>query len=101
MSKPEFGNFANLTATGETAAKDVSHLEEVAVCVGGTFVGTCGVEVSFDGSTWVPHPTLTGKTAPFSGAIGFRCKQIRMDCSAYTSGTIQSAYSGSDTDQEG
>lgn len=101
MSKPYFANLQDLDAQENGAAVDVSHLEEIAVLAGGTFVGTVELQVSFDGTTFVPHPTLTGKTAPFSGAVGFRCKQIRMVTTAYTSGTVKCAYSGSDTDLQG
>lgn len=101
MSKPRFGTFTDLASTTTAGEKDVSELEEVAVLVGGTFVGTVDVLVSFDGTTFVPHPTLNGKTAPFSGTIGFRCKMIDIECTAYTSGTIKSGFSGSDEDLQG
>lgn len=101
MGKAAFGNFADLTGTGETAAVDVSHLEEIAVGAFGTWAGTIELQVSFDGTNFTGHPTLTAKTAVFSGAVGFRCKQIRFSCSAFTSGTIETAYSGTDEDREG
>lgn len=101
MSKPAFGAFADLTSATETAAVEVSHLEEIAVMAHGTFTGTVELQVSFDGTNFAPHPTLTGKTAPFSGEVGFRCKAIRMACTAYTTGTISSNYSGSNADLKG
>lgn len=101
MSKPAFLPLADLTGTGQTAAVEIAHLEEAAIVVGGTFVGTFELEVSPDGTMWVPHATITGKTAPFAGEIGYRCKQVRLSCTAHTSGTIESFVAGSDTDLEG
>lgn len=99
----QYGNFSlgSLVATGAATAAEVAHFEDVGVLVSGTFVGTCEIQVSFDGTTFVSHPTLTAKTAPFSGLIGFPCKAVRLNCTAYTSGTISGSGGGRDEDRKG
>lgn len=92
FSKP----LGDLTATGAGSAVDVSHLEEVSFLVGGTFVGTYDVEVSFDGSVWVPHPDHNGETAPKAGDVAIPIKQVRINCTAFTSGTLECHVSGRD-----
>lgn len=99
--KYENFDLGDLTATGAGSAVETAHLEDVGVMVGGTFVGTVDVEVSFDGSTFAPHPTLNGQTAPFAGTIGFPCKQVRLNVTAYTSGTLEGRGAGKDQDRLG
>lgn len=101
MSKPFFAALQDLDAVENGAALDVSHLENVAVVVGGTFVGTWALQVSPDGTLWVEHATITGKTAAFAGEVGYRCMQVRTVCSAHTSGTIEGFVSGDDEDRPG
>lgn len=103
MAKPVFMDLGSLTSVVAGSAFDVSHLEEVAAMIGGTFVGTCSIEASFDaGANWVAVPgVLDGATTPQALAIPFRCQQIRMNCTAFTSGTIEGKASGSDTDVKG
>jgi hypothetical protein len=101
MGKATFGQFADLTSAASTAAVDVSHLETIYICGGGTFVGTWELQFSMDGTNWHVHPTITGKTAAFNGTVGFRAKLVRITCTAYTSGTIKSQYSGDDEDRLG
>lgn len=96
MSRYRALNLGSLTAVSAGDPVDVAELEEIGVLVGGTFVGTVSIEVSFDGATFVPHPDFTGKTAPFSGKIGFPVKQVRANCTAYTSGTLVCAGGGRD-----
>lgn len=98
MSKPYFAALDDLESTTETDPVDVGHLENVAVVVGGTFTGTWSLQVSPDGTLWVPHATIAAKTAAFAGAVGYRVKQVRLSCSAYTDGTIESFVTGDDED---
>lgn len=106
MSKPVFKTLVaaddglDLNGVEVSDAIDISHLESFAVMIGGTFVGTLSIELSFDGgSTWVPHPDMIGKTAP---AVipdgGIRTKLLRANVTAYTSGTPRVMISGSDED---
>lgn len=102
MSKPVFMDLGSLVATGQGTVHDISHLEEVAAMIGGTFVGTASIEVNFDAATWIPVPgVLSGATTPQMLAIPVRARQIRLNCTAYTSGTIEGKASGSDTDVKG
>ena len=102
MGKARFVNLGDLASTTNTTAVDVSELESVAVAVGGTFVGTFSIEVSFDeGVTFIPHASGTGKTAPFVLDLGMRVQQVRVDCTAYTSGTMNCGLSGTDEDRKG
>ncbi len=64
------------------------------VSIWGTFVGTVQLERSFDGATWLPLTAagfgLYAWTAPASEIVsrpesGF---QYRLNCTAWTSGTI-------------
>ena len=79
---------------------DISHLEDYTVMIGGTFVGTLSIELSFDGgTTWVVHPDMSAKTAPVVVPHGgIRTQLLRANCTAYTSGTPKVLVSGTDTD---
>lgn len=99
--KYENFNLGDLTATGAGSAAECAHLEDVAVSVSGTFSATVDVEVSFDGTSFAPHPSLNGQTAPFAGTIGFPCKQVRLNVTAYTSGTLEGRGAGKDQDRLG
>lgn len=103
MGKPAFIDLGSLTTTGAGTAVDVSHLENLAVMIGGTFVGTVDIEASFDaGATFVPVPgNLSGATAPVAAAVPFRAQQVRANVTAFTSGTIEVKASGEDTDVKG
>ena len=102
MGKPAFMDLGSLTGTGAGTAFDVSHLESINCLIGGTFVGTVAIEVSFDaGANFVPLPSpLAAATAPVVSAVGVRCQQIRANCTAFTSGTIEVKASGEDEDQK-
>lgn len=79
---PSAGGGFDAVETGQVM--DVSDAEEVGYLVGGTFVGTILIEVSFDsGTTWVEYASLT---APAIAAITVPVQQVRARCSAYTSG---------------
>jgi len=105
MGKGTFGEFTDLTAVDQSDPVDVSHLETVYVVGFGTFVGTWELQFTMDdlGGTpnWHTHPTITGKTGPFNGELGFRARGVRLACTAFTSGTIEGRYSGNDEDAKG
>jgi hypothetical protein len=99
MGKPNFRTVGTLNAVETTPAIDVSHLEEWSAMASGTFVGTLSIEVSFDGgASFVPHPDMTAKTAPFVAVGGMRVQQIRGNMTAFTSGAAEILVSGTDTD---
>ena len=98
MGKPNFIALADLTGVAVTAAVDISHLEEFHALIGGTFVGTVSVEVEFGDGVWVAHPDMTGKTAPIVVPGAMRARQVRGNCTAFTSGTIEIRISGTDED---
>lgn len=59
----------------------------------GTFVGTYKLEVSNDGTNYVPATdsaaaAVSGKTVPAAYALSGPFAYIRLTCTAYTSGTI-------------
>lgn len=96
MAKVEVGSVAAgswQSSTASSAAVDVSHLNRVRVGLGGTFVGTLFVDVSFDGTTFVPWQSLT---APGVYNELPACKQFKIRTSAYTSGTPAVGYGGVD-----
>lgn len=90
---------ADLTGTGQNAGVDVSDLETASYWVFGTFVGTVQMQVSPDGTNWVDEGSPVSAAARIS--IPQEAKQARLDCTAYTSGTIESAITGIDDDRLG
>ena len=65
------------------------------VQVSGTFVGTYNVEYTLDqqdtplaNQTWLSAPTGNALTAPATVIINFPVFAVRLNCTAYTSGTI-------------
>jgi len=99
-----FGSFTDIDAVEASDPVDVSNLEDAYVAVTGTFVATLDVEFTMDDlagtPSWHVHPTLTGKTVPFNGTIGFPVRAIRLNATAHTSGTAEGSYSGKDPDQD-
>jgi hypothetical protein len=71
------------------------------IAIWGTFTATVVVEVSFDGGTtwipllWDPVPTALSFTAPASLVLvqPEQDVQVRLRCSAYTSGAINARVS--------
>jgi hypothetical protein len=94
MSRKEFIAFTDMDDVEVTTAVEVSHLDDVAVVVGGTFSATWKLQVSPDGTLWVDHATITGKTAAFAGTVGYPVKQVRLSCTAFSSGTIEGFATG-------
>jgi hypothetical protein len=90
------GSFA---ATGQSAAITVKGVDDqrghpINISLWGTFVGTVQVERAFDGgSNWLPLTAL-GSAIAFTGPVsevfeeGEAGVQYRLNCTAYTSGTI-------------
>lgn len=99
MSKFQTRAAADLTATGQNAGVEVSDLETAHYWVVGTFVGTLQVQISPDGTNWVNEGSAL--TAPGYVAIPAAAKQVRGDCTAYTSGTIEGVITGVDEDRLG
>lgn len=83
-----------LAATGAGAAKPFHH--DFNVSLWGTFAGTVQVERSFDGgTTFVPvSKDTSGSIATYTAPCSIICAEpelgvlYRVNCTAYTSGTI-------------
>lgn len=97
MARPNFLSLGSLDEVAAGTAVSVAHLESWAAMIHGTFVGTASVQISFDGTNWINHPTFTDKTAPMVAAGTMRVKQVRLNCTAYTSGDIAATVSGEDS----
>jgi hypothetical protein len=89
---------STFTATGQSAAiiakgRDDGRPNFVNVSLWGTFVGSVRVERSFDGTNWLPLTAL-GTAINFTGPCSETFDeaetgvQYRLNCTAYTSGTI-------------
>ncbi len=81
----------SVTATGVIASLGSEGAQlPVGVLVGGTFVGTVVVEVSYDPEATVPTWVAFGAalTAPGTVKVDIPVKAVRARCSAFTSGTI-------------
>lgn len=62
----------------------------IGIAVGGTFVGTVLVEISFDSDAAAPTWIAFGSaiTTPSTVKLDIPVKSVRLRCSAFTSGTI-------------
>ena len=97
MARNVFGILGSHAAVETGTPVDVSHLEDVSILIGGTFVGTVNIEVSMDGTNWVALTgALGGATAPVVALVGLPVKEIRTDVTAYTSGAIEVLFAGVD-----
>ncbi len=97
MAKPATPRpLADLTGTGQNAGIVVNDLETAAIWIVGTFVATAQVQISPDGTNWVDEGAAL--TAPGRVSIPADANQVRVDCTAYTSGTIESVVTGVDED---
>jgi hypothetical protein len=89
-------NLGAATGTGAGAALDVpdNNLDDLSVFIFGTFSGTMTIEASCDGTNFVPLKdrggTAISTTAPAMFALSGSATHIRRNCTAYSSGTIQS-----------
>lgn len=81
MSKTVSGSFTGTGASGTLTTK------EFAFSVSGTFSATVAIQRSFDGgTTWRTVESHT-EAAEKSGDNGSECL-MRLECTAYTSGTV-------------
>ena len=85
--RPEFRDFEDVTSQAASPALDVSDYPKVGVQVFGTFVATVAVEISLDGSTFAPFGAAL--TAPGIVEVPFPARLIRINVTAFTSGTIE------------
>lgn len=99
MAKHEGNAFTALGSVTVTPAFDVRHLEELVVQISGTFVGTAQIEISQDGTNFAQFGA--NQTAPAVVQITVPCQQVRVRCSAFTSGSIVSTYGGRDNNRRG
>lgn len=100
MGKYYSKDFANITSQANNAAIDVSQLTDGSnVIVYGTFTGTVSVQWSHNGTDFVDYSTAL--TAPGYKEKIPSCKALRLNCSAYTSGTIKGAVFGADPNRQG
>lgn len=103
MSKHQSGDIGGLTGTGVGSAVNVEALEDIVAVVGGTFVGTYSIEGSMDGTTFyaltdVFGNSLAGLTAGVAAQLPAGLKEVRLNCTAFTSGSIDGAVGGLDRD---
>lgn len=85
---------ANVTSQAASAAVDISDLENCTVTVTGTFVGTVAVEYSHDGTEFVA--AAAALTTPGTVTLPVKCKSVRLNCTAFTSGTMRGRIGGRD-----
>lgn len=95
--------FTSVTSLGSCAAAEAStgaattHLEThgSSLVISGTFVGTVKAETTADGTTWIIAKdntgTLISTTAPATFTLSGAHSRLRIECTAYTSGTIDGA----------
>lgn len=91
---PATGGGFDAAETG--VAVEVADYDVVGVFVGGTFVATILIEVSFDGTNWATYPSGSF-TAAGVLEITIPVKQVRARCSAYTSGLAVAYVGAKDT----
>jgi hypothetical protein len=68
-----------------TASSLVDNHDSVVVLASGTFTGTYQVQVSGDGTNWTNFGTAL--TAAGNLPVTILCSKVRLNCTAYTSGT--------------
>jgi hypothetical protein len=99
MSKQRSVALANITSAAANAAVGVTDFEDATLFVTGTFVGTYEVYESGDGTNFAP--TYSANTAPEAFALQRGTSHVKVNCSAYTSGTIKSHVGGVDAERAG
>jgi hypothetical protein len=97
MRTPQIKELGTLDAVESQPAVDVSYMYEFSkwVTIAGTFVATCHIESSNDGTNWVQEGANV--TAAAVREITSRCKFLRIRCSAFTSGAAQGSVYGIQT----
>jgi len=99
MGKFSSRPLADLAAVAVNAGINVSDLETADMWVTGTFVATAQVQLSPDNVSWIDEGAAL--TAPGRVSIPKAAKFVRVSCTAYTSGTVESDVTGVDDDQLG
>ena len=99
MSKHSVATAVALGSVTTNAAIDVSNSENSSYWVCGTFVGTVKLQVSPDGTNWVDSGSAV--TAPAIIAIPRAAKFARLNCTAWTSGSIEGFVTTVDEDRLG
>lgn len=89
--RPEFRDLEDITAAGPNTDIDVSDYPRTAVQIYGTFVATVAVEISLDGSTFAPFGAAL--TAPGIVEVPIAARRLRLNATAFTSGTIEATAS--------
>lgn len=95
ISKDQVANSQNLAAVVNGTAIAVGSATHVGFQVSGTFVGTVTFKASLDGTNFdaIPVTVAAGTFASTATAVGIFHTQVRgfkfvrVDCTAYTSGT--------------
>ena len=96
MAKLSSRSTTNLTSVAATAGVRVDDMESVSVSVSGITTATVAVQFSMDGVEFVN--AATALTADGRVDLPTRCYSFRLNCTAYTSGTIKGRAGGKLTD---
>lgn len=90
---------ADLTGTGDSVSINVSDLEAASIWTVGTWAATVGVEISPDNVNFVAlgstYTVVTKTVLPTDTRF------VRITCSAFTSGDIETVVAGRDEDRLG
>ena len=97
MAKPVTKTLEVAASVAAGAGVDTTYMYEHSkwVTVTGTFVATLQLQVSNDGTTWAT--VGSNITAPGVTEVTARCKYLRVNTSAYTSGTPAASVYGLET----
>jgi hypothetical protein len=99
MAQTKSRDLADLTGTGQNAGVNTSDLESATIWVKGTFVGTVQPQESPNNVDW--YDVGSPVTAPGRQAMSADALYGRLNCTAYTSGTIEGLITGVDNDLKG
>lgn len=99
MAQFESRAMVALGSVTTNAGINVQDLETSQMWVTGTFVGTVKLQVSPDNVAWVDSGSPV--TAPALIAIPEGVGYVRLNCTAYTSGSIVGIVTGFDEDLKG
>ena len=96
MSQTKSRDLADVGSATNNAGVNVSDLESATLWVKGTFVGTVQPEESPNNVDW--YAVGSPVTAPGRQVISSDALYVRIDVTAYTSGTVESLVTGVDND---
>jgi hypothetical protein len=100
MANQRSASLGSLTAPGVSATvADTTDGETLDVYISGTFVGTVVTEASADGTNFAP--VAAGLTAPGIVRVPATAKKVRLNVTAFTSGTIVGHVGIEDNDRLG